>query len=97
MRKPDVRICKNKDADQLSSNCTSDQRICFRCTASTIPLVKSKFQRHSLFSETVQVDLCQTWSETPKTGFHASRLKYVVEPPSGQLQLLGHHHLHPLM
>ena len=43
MRKPDFCICKNKDTDQLCSNCTADQRLCFRFTDSTIPLpLKSK-------------------------------------------------------
>ena len=32
-------ICENKDADQLRSNCAADQRLCFRYTDSTIPLV----------------------------------------------------------
>ena len=30
MRKPDFCICENKDADQLHSNSTADQRLCFR-------------------------------------------------------------------
>ena len=38
-------ICENKDADQLRSNCAADQRLCFRYTDSTIPLLPdSKFQ-----------------------------------------------------
>ena len=32
-------ICENKDADQLRSNCAADQRLCFRHTDSTIPLL----------------------------------------------------------
>ena len=32
---------------------------------------------------TVQVGLCQTWSETPKTGFLASRLNYKCCTRSG--------------
>ena len=39
MRKPDFCICQNKDADQLRSNCAADQRLCFRYTNSTIPLL----------------------------------------------------------
>ena len=39
MRKPAFRICENKDADQLHSNCAADQRLWFRCTDSTIPLL----------------------------------------------------------
>ena len=37
MRKPDFRICENKDADQLRGNREADQRLCFRYTDSTIP------------------------------------------------------------
>ena len=39
MRKPDICLCENKGADQLSSNCEADQRLCFCYTDSTIPLV----------------------------------------------------------
>ena len=34
---PAFCICENKDADQLRSNCATDQRLCFRYTDSTIP------------------------------------------------------------
>ena len=30
MRKPDFCLCENKGADQLSSYCEADQRLCFR-------------------------------------------------------------------
>ena len=39
MRKPAFCIFENKDADQLRSNCAADQRLCFRYTDSTIPLL----------------------------------------------------------
>ena len=39
MRKPAFCIYENKDADQLRSNCAADQRLCFRYTDSTIPLL----------------------------------------------------------
>ena len=43
MRKPDFCLFENKGADQLRSNCEADQRLCFRYTDSTIPvLYKSK-------------------------------------------------------
>ena len=43
MRKPFFCICENKDADQLRGNREADQRLCFRNTESTIPLLpKSK-------------------------------------------------------
>ena len=39
MRKPAFCICKNKDADQLPSNCAADQRLYFRYLDSTIPVL----------------------------------------------------------
>ena len=39
MRKPAFRICENKDADQLRSHSTADQRLCFRYIDTTIPLL----------------------------------------------------------
>ena len=47
-RKPAFCICENKDADQLRGNREADQRICFRYTDTTIPLLsKSEFQASS--------------------------------------------------
>ena len=37
MRKPTFRICENKDAYQLRSDCEADLRLCFHDTGSTIP------------------------------------------------------------
>ena len=76
MRKPAFCICENKDAVQLRSNCAADQRLCFRYTNSTIPLLP-KYEISSLwsFSGAVQSGLCRTWSETPMTGFLTTRLK----------------------
>ena len=39
MRKTVFCICENKDADQLRGNREADQRLCFRYTESTIPLL----------------------------------------------------------
>ena len=76
MRKPAFCICENKDADQLRGNREADQRLCFRYTDSTIPLLpKSDISSLYPSSVTVQPGLCQTWSETPKTGFLRTRLK----------------------
>ena len=75
MRKPDFCLCENKGADQLRSNCETDQRLCFRYTDSTLSLlIKSEISSFYAASGTVHVGLCQTWLETPKTGFLASRL-----------------------
>ena len=75
VRKPTFCICKNKDADQLRSNREADQRLCFRYTDSTIPLLsKSEILSLQPSSIAAQPGLCQTWSETPKTGFLTTRL-----------------------
>ena len=75
MRKPDFCICENKEADQLCSNCAADQRLYFRYTDSTIPLLsKSEISSLMLSFVVVQPVSCGTWSETPKTGFLTTRL-----------------------
>ena len=65
MGKPTICICENKDADQLRGNREADQRLCFRYSDSTIPLLfKSEISSFYLFSVTVRVSLCRTCSET---------------------------------
>ena len=75
MRNPTFCICENKDADQLRGNREADQRLCFRYTDSTIPLL-SKSEISSLKPSSVaeQSGLCGTWSEAPKTDFLTTRL-----------------------
>ena len=81
MRKPDFCICENKDADQLRGNREADQRLCFRYTDSTTPLLpKSEISSLQPSSVAVQPGLCGTWSETPKTGFLTTRLIYTSVP-----------------
>ena len=78
MRKQDFCQCENKGADQLRSDCEADQRLClsvFSDMDSTIYLLlKSEISSFYPAPVTVQVGLCQTWSETPKTSFLVSRL-----------------------
>ena len=70
MRKLDLCTCKNKGADQLHSNCTADQHLCFRYLDSTIPLLLiAKISSILPSSVSVQADLCRTWLEPPKTCF----------------------------
>ena len=77
MRKPTFCICESKGADQLRGNREADQRLCFRYTDSTIPLLpKSGISSLWPTSDAVQPGLCQTWWETPKTGFLRTRLKW---------------------
>ena len=39
IRKPECNLCENKGADQLCSNCTADQRLCFCFMSSKFPLL----------------------------------------------------------
>ena len=65
MGKPTICIGENKDADQLRGHREADQRLCFRFSDRTIPLLlKSEFSSFQLFSVLVQAGLCRTWSET---------------------------------
>ena len=65
MGKPTICIGENKDADQLRGNREADQRLCFRYSDSTIPLLLiSKISSIYLFSVLVQAGLCRTCSET---------------------------------
>ena len=82
MRKSAFCICENKDADQLHSNREADQRLCFRYTDSTIPLLsKSEISSLEPSSAVVQPGLYRTWSETPKTGSLTTRLKFEQTGP----------------
>ena len=75
VRKPALCIGENKNADQLRGNREADQRLCFRFTDSTIPLLfKSEISSLWQSSVAAQPGLCGTWSETPKTGFLRTRL-----------------------
>ena len=63
--KPTICIGENKDADQLRGNREADQRLCFRYSDSTIPLLlQSEISSFQLFSVLVQAGLCRTCSET---------------------------------
>ena len=65
IRKQTFCICENKGTDQLRSYCEADQRLCFRSTDSTIPLLsKSKISGLWPSSVLVQLGLCRTCSET---------------------------------
>ena len=82
MRKQAFCICENKDADQLRGNREADQRLCFRYTDRTIPLLPtSKISSLYPSSVAVQPGLCRIWSETPKTGFLTTKLIPVLIMP----------------
>ena len=49
MGKPTICIGENKDADQLRGNREADQRLCFRYSDSTIPLLLKSVKLLALF------------------------------------------------
>ena len=58
MGKLTICICENKDADQLRGNREADQRLCFRYTDSTLPLLlKYEISSFEPASVTVQPGL----------------------------------------
>ena len=65
MGKPTICIGENKGADQLRGKREADQRLCFRYTDSTLPVLpKSEISSFSPASVIVQPVLCQTCSES---------------------------------
>ena len=70
VRKLAFYMCENKDADQLRGNREADQRLCFRNTDSTIPLLaKSKISSLSPSSVAIQLGLCGTRSKSRRPVF----------------------------
>ena len=68
----------NKGADQLAHPRSLISTFVVRCRDSIISLVSiSKISNLKLASVAVQAGLNFTWSETPKTGFLVTRLKYI--------------------
>ena len=79
MGKLTICIGENKDADQLRGNREADQRLCFRYSDSTIPLLlKSEISSFYLFSVLVQAGLCRTCSETTLLDFPRGGSNYVM-------------------
>ena len=72
MRKPFFCICENKDAVQLRSNCAADQRLCFRYTDTTIPLLSKirNFKPLSIFCD------CTAWFVSDLVGNSEDRFSH---------------------
>ena len=71
MRKPAFCICENKGADQLHSNHTADQRLCFHYIASTINLLpKSKISSLAIFCGS------SAWFMSDQVGYPEDRFSH---------------------
>ena len=79
MRKLDFLHMRKQVTDQLCSNCTADQCLCFRNMDSTIPLLLIKISSIEHSSAAVQADLCQTWMKILKISFLAAQLVVLKE------------------
>ena len=98
MRKPTICICENKDADQLRSNCEADQRLCFRYTDNTIPLLsKSKIYGLQPSSVPVQPGLCWTCSETTLFVFPRGGSFYILSIRIAGLSVIIKRHLQSII
>ena len=75
MRKPTFCICENKDADQLRGNREADQRLSFRYTDSTIPLLPKSVKPLAIFCGCTGRFVWDLVGN-PKTGFLITMLKY---------------------
>ena len=74
---PVYAICEQQRRRSACTSAQSDQRLCFSCLDSIIPLVSvSEISSLYLASMAAQAGLCLTWSQTPKTAFLVTRLKY---------------------
>ena len=67
---------KAKGAVQLCGNCAADHHLCFQYIDCTILLLKSEISSLLPSSVAIQPGLCRIWSETPKTGFLMTWLKF---------------------
>ena len=75
MRKPALTICEQQRRRSDCASAQSDQRLCFRCLDSIVPLVSiSEISRLYLASVAEQAGMHLPRSQTPKTGFLATRL-----------------------
>ena len=80
MRKPDFCLGENKGADQLRGNREADQRLCFRYSDSTIPLLlKPKFQASSSFLSLYR-PVCVGPGRKPRRPVFSRRGSYVINP-----------------
>ena len=76
-RKPVYAICKQQRRRSACASVQSDQHLCSHCLDSIIYLVSiPNISSLYLASVTAQAGLSITWSQTPKTGFLVTWLKW---------------------
>ena len=85
IRKTTKCFGENTGADQLRGNREADQRLCFRYTDSTIPLLL-KYKVSSLLpsSVSVQSGLCRAWSKPRLLVFSRTGSNVIVRGENSQ-------------
>ena len=77
MGKSTICIGENKDADQLRGNHEADQRLCFRYSDSTIPLLLQNFKLLACFCSCTGRFVSDLFGNHI-VGFPTRRLKYLL-------------------
>ena len=72
MRNHVFAYAKTKDADQLRINCADDQRLCFRYTDSTIPLL----HKSEIFESIAIFCGCAAWFVSDLVGNTEDRFSH---------------------
>ena len=95
MGKPTICIGEKKGADHLRSNWEDDQRLCFRYTDRTIPiLLKSEISSFYLSSVAIHPDLCLTCTKNTLLVFpRGGSIAVSATPHFPQLRDLHHTHI----
>ena len=86
IRKPTICICETKGADQLYSNCTADQHLCFCLIDSMIPLLL-KFEASSPFPWLYR-SICVRPGQKPRRPMFSCRGSF-SSPPTNSLSDLN--------
>ena len=70
-------VCEQQRRRSACASAQSDQHLCCSLPGYMIPiLVIAEISRHLLVPSVEQAGLSLTWSQTPKTGFLVTLLKY---------------------
>ena len=84
VRKPAFIIYENKDADQICGNREADQRLCFRFTDSTIPLLpkSENFKPLTIFCDcTARFVLDQVGNPEDRFSHNEAHMSHIVRTP----------------
>ena len=82
VRKPAFCICENKDEDQLRGSREADQRLCFRYTDSSIPLLPTSEIQVSSHLLWLYSPVCVGPGRKPRRPVFSQRGSYIINRPT---------------